>query len=358
MNRILISILLTATLFSCTNRSYTLRGTVENPDLNGVVIRIDTFDGENWDMVGEVAIKNQQFILKGVAKEPKMAILFFDDPIRGTRRGKSFILENAKIHFNITEDEGIRMRGSRANNLIQAFDDDLHSIMPQEFIDSMRHELLPRDEERVRLAYFREKRLHLIRDFSKKHVNTLPGTFIFLNNYRSLPLEDKFEILNLMNEATRSNNMRVQSLIQQMEAEQGVAPGQKFVDFTLPTPAGEMLSLSDVVGNHDYVLLHFWASWCPPCIHSFPDLTKFYSKHAGKSFEIFSVSIDSEESGWKNAIERHRLVWQHVSSLQGGNCEVPTFYAIRGIPTTFLIDRNGKIVGRNMSFDEMAELLK
>ena len=357
MSRILISIILVATLFSCTKNSYTLRGTAESTDLNGVVVSIQVFDGETWNSLGEVPIENQQFIFKGIATEPTIALLSFNDPAQGTTRTKSFVLENATINFNITGEE-IIMQGSKANNLLQTFENELQNAIPQAFLDSIQNNLLSESELSARVEHFTKKRYRIIADFVKKNVNTLHGTFIFQNFHRHLSSETKIAVLNLMNEITKEDS-QIQHVAKQMEAELKVAAGQPYIDFALPTPNGEMLSLSDVVGNHDYVLLHFWASWCGPCIRIFPEMTRFYREHAGESFEIFSVSLDNDANAWKNAIETHGLIWSHhVSDLKVWDCEVRQLYAVNSIPTRILIDRNGNIVGRNMSFEEIAELLR
>jgi len=355
MNKILISILFVATLFSCTKQpqSFTLHGTAESADMNGVTIFFE-ISGER---PVQTVVENQTFTFEGSVNEPTMAFLAFNFPGFSTQI-KPFILENADINFNITKDKVIEISGSKANDLAQSFDDELNSIIPPEFRDSVQNNLFSEIELRLRNDYYRSKRQRLVRDFSIENVNTTVGTFVFLRNRFLLSLEDRIAILDLMNEATR-NTSQVQDFIRQTETEQRLAQGQPFIDFTLPTPTGEMLSLSDVVGNHDYVLLHFWASWCPPCIRAFPDMTRFYNEHTRSSFEIFSVSLDTEKSRWKEAIADHNLVWHHVSDLKGwDDNEVRELYGVSGVPTTLLIDRKRKIVGRNMSLSEIAELLK
>ena len=351
MNKILISILLVATLFSCTKNSYTLRGTAESADLNGAVINISEFYTQN--RIGEVTIENQKFVFRGVVEEPIMVSLILNHP-NGGSAFKIFILENAKINFHITENMEIEVSGSKENNLLQSFIREVNSRMHQEFIDSIRNNLLPESEWLPRLERYQEETLHIVVDFATKNVNTLAGTFIFMDYHHSLPLEDQIAILNLMNKTTR-NNPQIQEIAQQVEAEKRIAPGKMYLDFTLPTPTGEILSLSDLLGKHDYVLVNFWASWCAPCIRSLPELIAFYNKHAGKSFEILGVSLDSNADNWKRAIETHNIPWQQVSDL---NSEVQELYAVEVIPTRVLIDRSGKIVGRNMSLSEIAELLK
>ena len=361
MNKLLISILFVAMLIGCTKQpqSFTLHGTTENADLNGVVVYLYTFccEGEGWSVIDSTVIENQLFAFEGVVQEPIRGYLVFTHPEEYHSRWQIFILENANINFNITENIEVEVSGNKNNNLMYAFNNDFQSIIPQEFWDSVENNLLSIAEQRLKFNYYRSKQRCLTLDFSTENVNTVVGTFVFLDYSDVLFPEERIAVFDAMNETTK-NRLSIQRLIQSTEAEQRVSAGQPFIDFTLPTPTGEMLSFSDVVGNHDYVLLHFWASWCGPCIGFFPELTEFYRNHAGKSFEIFSVSLDGDKENWENAIKEFGLTWHHVSDLKDLDCEVRQLYGVTRITHYTLIDRNGIIVGgRELSLDEIAELL-
>ena len=344
-------------LLSCTNKNYTLEGKVDTSDLDGVTIQIKTSHENHWHTIAEVVVENQKFILKGKVEEPAIASLFFSDNEKNIQGSKAFILENAKIKFEIDENLKIKIEGTDANNLIQTFDNDLTSIVPQEFIDSMRNNLIPEPELETRVNDYNEKYRRFISDFSKDNVNTLSGTLVFQNNSRSIPLKEKITILDLMNDKVKSSS-QIQAIIKQTEKERVVMPGEKFIDLKLPDTNGNILALSDLVGKTDYVLIDFWASWCGPCIRSFPELTEFYNKNKGKRFEILGVSFDKEEENWKAAIKKHNLTWKHVSDLKFWESEAGQLYAVNSIPCTILIDKNGIIIGRNMSLNEIAQLLK
>ena len=335
MKKSLLAFFLMAVLLSCGNRNYILQGTVQNADLDGVTIAIQVFDGENWTAYRELLVENQRFVLRGSVEKPTIARLMFNDQRRQVGRHKMFVLENARINFHIDEDMTITLSGSRDNNLLQSIENELFEAQ-HSFSDFTA----------------------LALDFSKKNVNTLPGTLIFTEISHIFSLEDRIAVLDLMNPNTK-NNARVQAIIKQVEAEQKVATGKQFLDFTLPNPAGEMISLSDFVGNHDFVLLQFWASWCPPCIRSLPELREFYAATNRTQFEVFAVSLDTDKERWETAIATHRLPWTQVSDLaEWTNSAVRQLYAVASIPTKILIDRSGTIVGRNPSIDEMTQLLK
>jgi peroxiredoxin len=111
-------------------------------------------------------------------------------------------------------------------------------------------------------------------------------------------------------------------------------------DFTLPTVDGKELKLSDYKGK--VVIIDFWATWCPPCRKGIPDLIDLKKKYGAKGFEVIGISLDTETKGHvpgfvKSNGMNYPVVYgnQNVTQLYGG---------IEAIPTTFVIDKQGKIV--------------
>ncbi|HMW94557.1 MAG TPA: TlpA disulfide reductase family protein [Chitinophagales bacterium] len=131
------------------------------------------------------------------------------------------------------------------------------------------------------------------------------------------------------------------------EEEGGLGIGSKAPNIALPNSNGDTLSLSQLQGK--YVLLDFWASWCRPCRDENPNVVKIYHQYKDKGFDIFSVSLDNNEKPWIAAINTDKLVWKnHVSDLKGWNSSAARLYNVESIPTTYLIDPSGKIIGKNL----------
>ena len=126
----------------------------------------------------------------------------------------------------------------------------------------------------------------------------------------------------------------------------GVAVGQQAPDFTLNSPDGKQVALSSLRGK--YVLIDFWASWCGPCRMENPNVVRMYDKYKMKGFDIYGVSLDDNEKAWKTAIERDKLKWQHGSELKKWNSTVAQAYGVNAIPATFLVDKDGKIIAKNL----------
>ena len=206
------------------------------------------------------------------------------------------------------------------------------------------------------LEKLNQKEVSIDKKFSTEHVNTLVGTHVFMNSFYGMNLAEKEAIIGLMNAETK-NVKRIQEIMADMEVEKKVAVGQQFTDFKLPTLTGGTLALSDLVGKTDYVLVDFWASWCGPCMQFLPELQAFYAKYKGTKLEILGVSLDDSKEAWIGAVENHNIAWKLVSDLKGRKCEGSRAYAVNSIPSTVLIDKSGKIIGKNLSIPEMEKLL-
>jgi len=131
-------------------------------------------------------------------------------------------------------------------------------------------------------------------------------------------------------------------------------------EIKLNSPEGKEIALSSLRGK--IVLVDFWASWCGPCRKENPNVKKIYAEFHSKGFEVFSVSLDKDKNAWVKAIADDKLTWTHVSDLGYWQSSVVPLYDIKGIPMTVLLDKEGKIVAKNLRGEQLAakvaEMLK
>jgi cytochrome c biogenesis protein CcmG/thiol:disulfide interchange protein DsbE len=123
-------------------------------------------------------------------------------------------------------------------------------------------------------------------------------------------------------------------------------------DFTLPDLNGRNVHLADLKGK--VVLVEFWATWCAPCQESIPGIERLHRSYGGKGLVVLGVSVD--EGGLADVKAFVRENGMTYTVLQG-DADVMGNYRIRGIPATFIVNRDG-IIAKQYSgagFDESIE---
>ncbi len=360
MEKLVLLLITVLCVSSCKNSTFTINGSVDRKELDTKTIFIKERINREWKTIDSTKIENQKFTFKGSFDSAKIAYVVYEFP-EHKRVRQAFVLEGGKINVLVDTTNFMTINGSALNDLLQTYQDTKKAFNTkvENYYKSQKNKLKTPEQKvifELEMEKFNKEEVSIDKKFATEHVNTLVATHVFLNSFYGYSLSDKEAVINLMNADTKKIK-RIQEIISDLQVEKKVGVGQTYTNITLPSISGNELSLSDLVGKTDFVLVDFWASWCGSCMELLPELQAFYAKHKGTQFEIYGVSLDDNKEAWVGAVRSHKIEWKLVSDLKGWKCEGSRAYAVNSIPCTFLIDKKGKILGKNLSISELGKYL-
>lgn len=364
-----------ALLVACNSKpGYKITGSVNNPDLNGQYVYLYEYGNMEESPKDSALVENGAFILEGEQNKPALYMLSFsEDVIPPTTIGPGendlysamFVLENTDLTAKL--DSSSTVTGTPENEALKNY---------HEGIDKLNKEAAPLIEKGKNFEGLAEnekaelrklyndlfaKRLKLAKDYIDNNLHKLSGGYLFSQYCSFMGIDAQDETLKKA-DSTFKSAPGIDQVSKHVELMKKVAPGQKFTDFSASTPDGKSVKLSDYVGKGKYVLVDFWASWCPPCRKAMPELVELYKQYGKKGLEIVGVSLDDDKAKWTAAIKEMKMTWPQISDLKGWQSEGGMLYGITSIPQTVLINPEGVIVenglhGKKLN-DKLKELLK
>ena len=129
--------------------------------------------------------------------------------------------------------------------------------------------------------------------------------------------------------------------------------GGKFPDFQEKDLDGKPLSIANYKGK--VVLIDFWATWCGPCVGELPNVIKTYEKHHKDGFEIIGISLDESEARLKGFLKDKHVTWQQYFDGKKWENKLSTKYGVMSIPATYLLDGEGKILGKDLRGEDLEQ---
>ncbi len=294
------------------------------------------------DMV-MVALNRQQ-AARFVLEPTEIIIDFSTNTVTGGELNKVRADHNLKKEAIITQIQAA-YQDLTAKLSDEKLDDAAKQELQKEFSTKLETEYQPQLKE-LDIVYF---------NANKNNILAIDALTALSNAASETELEGLLSGLD----ATVATHPLVKQLQDQINVTKKTAEGEMFTDFTIDQGDGTSVSLSDYVGKGKYVLVDFWASWCPPCRAEIPNLAEVYKKYKGDKFELLSVAVWDKIDDSKKAIEELKMTWPQIINGQ----KIPTdLYGIKGIPQIILFGPDGTIIKRNLRGEEigktLAELLK
>ena len=178
-----------------------------------------------------------------------------------------------------------------------------------------------------------------------------------LSPEESLPRLDELERILGTAEVAARYRARVAAFTQLHENSAAFGIGSEAVDFTLPTLAGDAVSLSAVLAQNELVLLEFWAVWCAPCRAEIPYMKRAYAEFSDEGFEIISVTLDSDRGDWERLSVEENIPWYNAGDLLAYDSPVIKDYGVVGLPRNYLVNRDMEIIAVDLRQEALGQAL-
>ncbi len=359
---IVISILSFSTITKAQDSSFTINGQLEK--IKDGTIFLNIYEGDK-------TVRDSSLITDGNFKfTGHVPSVFFATLTMPVKSGDyfTFYVEPATMNIFGRGDslKLLDVKGSALNDDDKLFKSRMKNVSRWEDTNSKLYEAAYKAKNKkvmdsldeVDFDVLKAKR-EVVAQFVKDYPQSTRAAMAIAENYAYYAeAADVEPLYNLLDEKIKASpkGIEIKKLISVYST---VAIGNKAPEIAEETTDGKMINLSSLHGK--YVLLDFWASWCGPCRRENPNIVAAYKEFKDKGFTIFGVSYDTKKDRWQKAIADDQLNWYQVSDLKGWKNSTSDQYGIKAIPSNLLLDKDGKIIAKNLFgkklTDKLSELM-
>ena len=347
-----------AGLAACSSggKSYKIVGSVEGAS-EGDTVFIQEIVDRTPVKVDTAIITGGEFTFTG--KQDSVVNRYITYAKDGNQYIIDFFLENGNISAKLGPESTVK--GTPANDTYQAFKNKLNSLEEEQnrLYEEMQDSTISNEQRQQKMAAIDTKDAEMtevITQTINENITNPVGVHL-LNQYNFIIDYENIEPMLAKVPAQYQSNERIARLKEQVNVAKNTAVGKKFVDFSMETPEGKTVKLSDFISKNKYTLIDFWASWCGPCRAEMPNLVKAYAEYKDKGFGIVGVSLDKDMEAWKKGIKALDITWPQMSDLKFWNNEGAQLYAVRSIPYTVLVAQDGTIIAKGLHGEALQKKL-
>ena len=361
MKKHLLFFLVLAFGLTACNQEKTFNVSVSLVNGNDKTVYLQKFVNNEPVTIDSAVVSNDQAVLKAPVDDPQ---ILYALKVKGKKGAMPFFADNKDVVFvgDMNNPQDVEIMASETQAELDAYNEQVNQFDKQitELYVAMQQAF--NNEDSIQMDSLNKVGTALMEqqdgfrdEYIKAHPESFVAHYILDGAKQDYPVNQLKEMVGAFTTESIYRD-HIKEYITSMER---LEVGQPFIDFTLNTKDGEMVSLAEVIAKNKVTMVDFWASWCGPCRHENPVVKAAYEQYHELGFDVLGVSVDQDEAAWLQAVNEDQLPWTQVRDSEH---KASDDYMIYYIPSNFLYDETGTMVAKGLRGDELAaklaELLK
>ena len=343
------------------NQEKTFNVNVSLANANQKTLYLQKFVNNEPVIIDSAVVTNDLAVLKALVDDPQ---ILYALKVKGRKGSIPFFADNKDVAFlgDMNNPQEVEIIASETQAELDAYNEQLNQFDKQiaELYVALQQAFNESDSLKVDSlnqvgTALMEQQDNFRDDYIKAHPESFVSHYILDGVKQDYPVDQLKEMVNAFTTESIYRD-HINEYITSMER---LEIGQSFIDFTLKTKEGEVVSFAEIIAQNKVTMVDFWASWCGPCRHENPVVKAAYEQFHDLGFGVISVSVDQDEAAWLQAVTEDQLPWTQVRDTEHKASED---YMIYYIPANFIYDQHGTMVAKGLRGEELAaklsELLK